>query len=638
MAKRNLSNKSLESSLTQSKMEVPTKRPKLTGRAFYESIGSPKYILAPMVDQSEFAWRLLTRSFLPFSQRSSLIAYTPMFHARLFQETKTFRDHHFQPSRTGLPSLAASKSSSASGDGEDGQQALPNEPPYLDGHPTHDRPLIVQFCSNSPQEFLSAATHVSPYCDAVDLNLGCPQGIARKGHYGSFLQESPDLIHSLISTLAEDLHVPVTAKMRVLDTREDTLKYAKMLLAAGASWIAVHGRRREQKGHETGLADWHIIRYLRDELPPETVIFANGNILGYEDLDRCLEVTRADGVMSAEGNLCDPGIFAGPEGRAEGKKNGEYWIGSDGKNGGWRMDAVLRRYLDIIYTHVLEQTPPSRPPLFVPGKTENAEPSVAQPAASETRATTASQSAFKTDINSNTTTTTTTTTLNDEAPPAKKPKPNPPNTQTQAKTRIRTKTTSPNLLAIRPHLFHLLRPLISTHTDIRDRLARLYAGDMQSYEEILRMIEDVTREGLVAYAANPEGFEESNNTAPAPAKQDEKNGEDDNATAELVDGDGEEEGEEEESSASTIKKYKRPFWICQPYVRPLPKEALERGSLSLGKKARRKLEAEREEQEGRGRESGGGGGAAGGGGRREERDERDGVPAPQVAKEAMVCG
>jgi tRNA-dihydrouridine synthase 1 len=29
-------------------------RKKLTGRAFYESIGSPKVILAPMVDQSEF--------------------------------------------------------------------------------------------------------------------------------------------------------------------------------------------------------------------------------------------------------------------------------------------------------------------------------------------------------------------------------------------------------------------------------------------------------------------------------------------------------------------------------------------------------------------------------------------------------
>ena len=30
------------------------KRRKLEGRAFYESIGSPKLILAPMVDQSEF--------------------------------------------------------------------------------------------------------------------------------------------------------------------------------------------------------------------------------------------------------------------------------------------------------------------------------------------------------------------------------------------------------------------------------------------------------------------------------------------------------------------------------------------------------------------------------------------------------
>ncbi|KAL8627468.1 hypothetical protein Q9189_006845 [Teloschistes chrysophthalmus] len=630
MAKRNLSNESLESSSPHSKMEAPTKRPKMTGRAFYESIRSPKYILAPMVDQSEFAWRLLTRSFLPSSQRPSLLAYTPMFHARLFQETKTFRDHHFQPSRTGLPSFPASKSSSASGDGEDGQQTLPNEPPYLDGHPTHDRPLIVQFCSNSPQEFLSAATHVSPYCDAVDLNLGCPQGIARKGHYGSFLQESPDLIHSLISTLAENLRVPVTAKMRVLDTREDTLRYAKMLLEAGASWIAVHGRRREQKGHETGLADWHIIRYLRDKLPPETVIIANGNILGYEDLERCLEVTGADGVMSAEGNLCDPGIFAGPEGREEGKKSGEYWIGSDGRKGGWRMDAVLRRYLDIIYTHVLEQTPPSRQPLFVPGnKNANAEPSTAQPA-SETPAKTLSQPVHPTVSASlpdhSTTTITTTTTTQDEQPPhAKKPKPNPPEPKTKTKTK--TKTTSPNLLAIRPHLFHFLRPLISTHTHIRDRLARSYAGDMQSYEEILRMIEDVTREGLVAYAGNHESFQEKESeTVPAPEKE---------ATAEIV------EGEGEESSASTIKKYKRPPWICQPYVRPLPKEAFERGSLSLGKKARKKLEVEREELEARREESSGsgdGGSGGGGGGRREERDERDGIPAPEVAKEAMVCG
>lgn len=36
----------------------PASGKKLHGRAFYESIGSPKFVLAPMVDQSEFVWPL----------------------------------------------------------------------------------------------------------------------------------------------------------------------------------------------------------------------------------------------------------------------------------------------------------------------------------------------------------------------------------------------------------------------------------------------------------------------------------------------------------------------------------------------------------------------------------------------------
>lgn len=41
---------------------------------------------------------------------------------------------------------------------------------------------------------VKAAKMLENEVDAIDINLGCPQGIARKGHYGSFLLEEPELI------------------------------------------------------------------------------------------------------------------------------------------------------------------------------------------------------------------------------------------------------------------------------------------------------------------------------------------------------------------------------------------------------------------------------------------------------------
>ncbi|ODV90846.1 hypothetical protein CANCADRAFT_148099 [Tortispora caseinolytica NRRL Y-17796] len=273
---------------------------KLAGRALYESIGSPRYIVAPMVEHSELAWRILSRRY------GADLCYTPMFHARLFATSPKYRQENWCDA--------------------DGSK--------------FDRPLIVQFCANDPQEFLDAARMVVGQCDAVDLNLGCPQGIARRGNYGAFLQENWTLIHDLISKLHNELEVPVTAKFRILDTPEKSLEYARMIVEAGAQFVTIHGRTREMKGQNTGIANLERLKFLRNGLGKEQVMFANGNVVYPGDADLLIEATCADGAMSAEGNLYNPAIFRSAA-----------TCPSDVHLTDWlypRVDKVCREYIDIV--------------------------------------------------------------------------------------------------------------------------------------------------------------------------------------------------------------------------------------------------------------------------------------------------
>lgn len=508
---------------------------KLLGRAFYESLGSPKYILAPMVDHSDAvsmlpssiiliaesprkAWRILTRSFLPDSPRN-LIAYSPMLHSRLFSNTPKYRAQNFEPLH--VPLTPPTEENSARSDCYD---------TYLDGHPKFDRPLIVQFCSNSPHDLLAAARYVEPFCDAVDLNLGCPQGIAKKGKYGSYLQEDWDLIFKLINELHTHLSIPVTAKIRILETRERTLEYAKMILAAGASIITVHGRQRFQKGHYTGLADWSVLRYLRDNLPPDTVIFANGNVLQHNDIARCLEATGADGIMSAEGALADPTIFAQPP--PPGREGREYWRGRDGR-GGFRVDAVLRRYIDIIYRYVLECEPPKREPLFHLSDGDSFGPPQELTASEKIRL----------------------------------------STNVASYRQKQQDVVSVNIRVMQSHLFHMLRPLVAKHTKIRDALARCRAGDIAAFEDVLHQVECVVAQGILDHEAAS----------------------DQPPTIECL-GTSTEDYDFEiatRSSEAAVQRCRRPWFICQSHVRPLPQEAILKGAITLSKKQKKVLHEEK---------------------------------------------
>jgi tRNA-dihydrouridine synthase 1 len=121
--------------------------------------------------------------------------------------------------------------------------------------------------------------------------------------------ENQPLIKSLVETLALNLDVPVSCKIRIFPNLDDTISYAKMLEEVGCSLLAVHGRTRDQKDSSKFKADWSAIWGVKQAL--KIPVLANGNIRHMADVNSCLEETGVDGVLSAETLLENPALFAG---------------------------------------------------------------------------------------------------------------------------------------------------------------------------------------------------------------------------------------------------------------------------------------------------------------------------------------
>ncbi|KZS99109.1 FMN-linked oxidoreductase [Sistotremastrum niveocremeum HHB9708] len=238
-----------------------------------------KLITAPMVDQSDLPFRILCRRY------GATLTYTQMFMASDLISDQSYRREILEELRAGWTA------------------------PF-------GRPVAVQLAGNDPETIVEAARLVEPYCDAIDLNLGCPQKKAELGHFGGYLILSKAdwrIATSIVSGLSQSLTVPIFVKMRLCSPVRDTVTLAKELVSSGASVVCLHARYVSSRRRRKGAADLNWVAQMKKTFQYEGIsaqVISNGNVRVYQDIQENLKITGADGVMMGEAALGNPKIFS----------------------------------------------------------------------------------------------------------------------------------------------------------------------------------------------------------------------------------------------------------------------------------------------------------------------------------------
>ncbi len=253
--------------------------------SFWNTLPRPFFVLAPMKDVTDVAFRRLVMHFgKPDVFFTEFVSADGLFHLREVDKVP------------------------------DEENPLMRDLIYM----KDEQPIVAQLFGSNPDAMRYASGVMAHLGFAgIDINMGCPDRSVEKQGAGAALIKTPTQASKLIVAARDGVahagsEIPVSIKTRIGYDKEIIDEWIPALLASAPAAITVHLRTRKEMSNVS--AHWEymerIVR-LRDVSGVDTLMIGNGDVHTLEDAkDKALQ-SHADGIMIGRAIFGNPWFFAG---------------------------------------------------------------------------------------------------------------------------------------------------------------------------------------------------------------------------------------------------------------------------------------------------------------------------------------
>ena len=241
----------------------------ISGRGFWDKLPKPFFVLAPMADVTDAAFRRIIAKY-------------------------------------GKPDVTWTEFVAVDGLLSAGRDILLRDLAYTEA----ERPIVAQVFGSKPENFHKVAQLVSELgFDGIDINMGCPDRNVEKQGSGAGMIKTPELAVDVINATIEGANgLPVSVKTRIGYNKVELETWLPKLLTTKLSAVTVHARTRKEMSDVP--ARWeHVARAVEIAKGTGTLIIGNGDVKDLADAREKATATGADGVMLGRAIFGNPWQF-----------------------------------------------------------------------------------------------------------------------------------------------------------------------------------------------------------------------------------------------------------------------------------------------------------------------------------------